>query len=378
MEYSYTIIPEKTYSVSNGPKTPSKAIVIENTKHVKLDNIIAGHDSVIYKTFEEAKCYLQHLGNKDRPKFIIAALETTTTDSLTSFAQFLYEHESIIGIPFILLVPENTTIAPLSVNPIIGVDDIIRDNISETNFEKKIQFLRKYKSLKQQELKEKFAVKELIPLDRRAIYKIDQVFKRLIDILIAGVALILLSPLFLIIAVIIKIDSKGPVFYTSFRAGSNYRVFKFIKFRTMSFEADNKLLKLKENNQYGSTKKNTPFFFKISNDPRVTRSGKFLRNTSLDELPQLLNVLIGDMSLVGNRPLPLYEAKTLTTDFHAERFNAPAGITGLWQISKRGHKNMSIEERIALDITYARNNSLINDIHIMLKTPKALIQKDNV
>jgi lipopolysaccharide/colanic/teichoic acid biosynthesis glycosyltransferase len=145
----------------------------------------------------------------------------------------------------------------------------------------------------------------------------------------------------------------------------------------MVVEADNKLSILKENNQYATTNTNSAVFFKISNDPRVTRIGKFLRNTSLDELPQLINVLKGDMSLVGNRPLPLYEAKELTTDLHAERFNAPAGITGLWQITKRGQKEMSVEERIALDINYARNNSFIHDLQIMLKTPRALMQKDN-
>jgi lipopolysaccharide/colanic/teichoic acid biosynthesis glycosyltransferase len=103
-----------------------------------------------------------------------------------------------------------------------------------------------------------------------------------------------------------------------------------------------------------------------------------LRNSSLDEIPQLFNVLKGDMSLVGNRPLPLYEARTLTTDLTVERFNAPAGITGLWQISKRGNKEMSVAERIALDIQYAHDYSFTHDLKIILKTPMALIQKYNV
>jgi lipopolysaccharide/colanic/teichoic acid biosynthesis glycosyltransferase len=121
-----------------------------------------------------------------------------------------------------------------------------------------------------------------------------------------------------------------------------------------------------------------PKFFKISNDPRITKVGKVLRNTSLDELPQLFNVLKGDMSLVGNRPLPLYEASTMTTNEFVERFMAPSGITGLWQIKKRGKSDMSVEERMNLDIAYARKSTLLYDFWIMAQTPTALLQKSDV
>jgi lipopolysaccharide/colanic/teichoic acid biosynthesis glycosyltransferase len=119
-------------------------------------------------------------------------------------------------------------------------------------------------------------------------------------------------------------------------------------------------------------------FIKLKNDPRVTKIGKVLRNTSIDELPQLWNVLIGDMSIVGNRPLPLYEAEKLTTDKYAMRFMAPAGITGLWQVEKRGKGEMSAEERMMLDNAYAENHSFVNDIRLILKTVPALLQKENV
>lgn len=197
--------------------------------------------------------------------------------------------------------------------------------------------------------------------------------KRLLDTLLAGSALLVLMPFFLLIAIIIKLESRGPVFYTSSRAGRGFRIFRFYKFRTMEVDADKKLNHLAHLNQYNNTN-----FFKVRNDPRVTRFGAILRKTSLDELPQLFNVLLGDMSIVGNRPLPLYEAATLTTNESIERFMAPAGMTGLWQIKKRGRDDMSTEERISLDIAYARKHSLAYDLWIMANTPGALFQKSNV
>ena len=127
-----------------------------------------------------------------------------------------------------------------------------------------------------------------------------------------------------------------------------------------------------------SSKKVEAAFIKIKDDPRITRVGHFLRNTSIDELPQLWNVLIGDMSIVGNRPLPLYEAEKITNDQYSLRFMAPAGITGLWQVEKRGRSEMSEEERLMLDNSYALNHSFLNDIKLILKTIPALLQSENV
>ena len=204
----------------------------------------------------------------------------------------------------------------------------------------------------------------------------NSLLKRCLDIAVAGLALILLLPLFALIALAIRLESKGPVFYIAKRAGRGFRIFDFYKFRTMRVGADTKIAEMAHLNQY-AVNNGGPIFLKIKDDPRITRVGNFLRNSSLEELPQLLNVLLGDMSLVGNRPLPLYEAATLTTDQWAKRFMAPAGITGLWQIKKRGKEDMSVEERIGLDIDYADRNNFMYDLWIMVNTPSALMQKTN-
>jgi len=206
---------------------------------------------------------------------------------------------------------------------------------------------------------------------------IHSILKRSFDILVSLTALLLLSPLFVLVALAIRIESKGPIFYISKRAGRGYKIFNFYKFRTMFAGAELRIQELSHLNQYlGVTLPQPgPSFFKINNDPRATKIGAFLRNSSLDELPQLLNVLLGDMSLVGNRPLPLYEAATLTTDQCAQRFLAPAGMTGLWQIKKRGREEMSVQERINLDIDYANKYNFMYDLWIMANTPSALIQK---
>ncbi|WP_443936836.1 sugar transferase [Pedobacter sp. MW01-1-1] len=247
--------------------------------------------------------------------------------------------------------------------------------------------------------------------------------KRCFDIVFASMALIFLSPIFIITYILIKLESKGPAFYYSLRAGAGFKVFKFYKFRSMYVNADQRVKDLKHLNQYDLDANNIEMdtqireglcsycapegkcqfplysdnnqwcekdfkhvksstsgaaFFKIKNDPRITKVGNFIRNTSIDELPQLWNVIIGDMSIVGNRPLPLYEAEKLTTDKYVLRFAAPAGITGLWQVEKRGKKEMSEEERLLLDNVYAQNHSIRNDLRIILKTIPALFQKESV
>jgi lipopolysaccharide/colanic/teichoic acid biosynthesis glycosyltransferase len=242
-----------------------------------------------------------------------------------------------------------------------------------------------------------------------AAYKMP-IIKRLFDIVLSSVLLLLLSPIFLIIALFIRFESKGPIFYAAARSGTGFRVFPFYKFRSMFVNADQQISKVKNmyveeapmekvesNSRPAETllfsdkgfipeqefqtellKKQENPFFKVQNDPRVTKVGKFLRNTSLDELPQLLNVLFGHMSIVGNRPLPLYEAEQLTSDEWIKRFMAPAGITGLWQVSERGTIRVKESKRRYLDNAYADNYTLLSDIQILWKTLPAALQRENV
>lgn len=205
--------------------------------------------------------------------------------------------------------------------------------------------------------------------------------KRIFDIIASSLALILLSPFLLIIAILIRLDSKGPVIYKSKRVGTGYKVFDFYKFRSMQLDAETQLDSLSALNQYMLPSKGFdqyPVFIKIKNDPRITRFGRFIRDSSIDELPQLFNVLRGDMSLVGNRPLPLYEAQLLTSNEWSMRFMGPAGVTGLWQITKRGDKIISELERKKLDNFYALKYSFWLDLEILLKTFPALFQKEKV
>jgi lipopolysaccharide/colanic/teichoic acid biosynthesis glycosyltransferase len=254
--------------------------------------------------------------------------------------------------------------------------------------------------------------------------------KRIFDIVLATGALIALSPLLLLVVIAIRLESKGKVYYTSRRVGRE--PFDFYKLRSMRVGADADLAKLaKDNNQYASASKQSEIdfetpcprcselpsnkkcssiihigshsiceywhavqkkeidksksaFIKIVNDPRITKVGKVIRNTSIDELPQLINVIKGDMSIVGNRPLPVYEAEQLTKGDMSRRFLAPAGITGLWQVELRGKGgDMSEDERKRLDNEYSEHfignkYSFWYDFRLIRRTFKALFQKDTV
>ena len=380
-----------------------------------------GYMALSVSTSFKAYCWLQNqiatdfshksdLAHLDLPEAIVCDWNLDDGSALTFFNQ-LKQDEILQYIPFIALGDQ------LSKEEIMeamkaGMDDVYPSEVNPHDLEQRIRFLNKFK-------RETMEMKE--DNQHPHEFKIPP-YKRLVDIFVASMLLIFFSPLMLLIALIIKLGSKGPVIYVSKRAGTGYRIFDFYKFRSMHCGAEEELKELIHLNQYYSSEEDNPVvqdmcincivsgsrcdsgiqvngltvcekeyirsqnkqvpgkisFVKIDNDPRITCFGKFLRNSSLDELPQLFNVLKGDMSIVGNRPLPLYEAEQLTTDLWARRFLAPAGITGLWQVSRRGRANMSEQERKRLDVAYADNASFWNDIVIMFQTIPALFQRKSV
>ena len=280
------------------------------------------------------------------------------------------------------------------------------------------------------EFRNKYSLVPFVNNDLQDVKYAMPLSKRIFDLLVAISALIVLSPILLLIVLAIRLESKGKVYYISKRVGRE--PFDFYKLRSMRVGADKELNKLaKDKNQYATASvqseidfskpcpvcaklieekscspilhigphkicdywyntqkrevaKTKSAFIKIVDDPRITKVGKFIRNTSIDELPQLINVIKGDMSIVGNRPLPVYEAELLTRGLMSKRFLAPAGITGLWQVELRGKGGvMSEDERMRLDNEYAdhfigNNYSFWYDLKLILRTVPALFQKDTV
>ena len=340
---------------------------------------------------------------------------------------FLYDwiraQSDFDAIPFVLLSKEfSVDIYKLAFNK--KIDDFYVPSVSNPkDILERVNYLCAHKKPFSKTFASKIKVKD-------EDYKMP-LSKRIFDIVVASTVLLIASPFLLLIILAIRLESKGKVYYISKRVGR--KTFDFYKLRSMRTGSDELLKKLAaEKNQYkkeevksedtllgipcprcsalpeGETcspvmyidthqicdywfniqkreaAKSNSTFVKIVDDPRITKVGKFIRNTSIDELPQLINVLKGDMSIVGNRPLPVYEAEMLTGDDLSKRFLAPPGITGLWQVELRGKGGkMSEEERMRLDNEYADqfigdNYSFWYDIKLILRTIPALFQSDTV
>lgn len=358
--------------------------------------------------------------------FIVFVEQSVRNEDVTAITYIKKKSKSA----YIILLTRDLSDEDRKIYQKCGINDTISLNSSVTELNKKIQFISD---------REGMLFDDEAPRYRMLRFKIP-VWKRLFDIIFSLLGIIILSPVFIITAIAIRLESKGPIMFKSKRVGTNYTIFDFLKFRSMYADAEARLKEVAktEGNQYAEKDKTeedeqksvitAPLgaeaemmmmnmgmesdmmisddevmlvgddyvvaesdfnkekqedienaFVKIENDPRVTKVGKFIRKYSIDELPQLFNILKGDMSIVGNRPLPLYEAEKLTADSSIDRFMAPAGLTGLWQVEERGKGGMmSAEERKQLDITYGRNYSFKMDMQILFRTITGFVQKDNV
>ena len=358
--------------------------------------------------------------------FIVFVEQSVRNEDVTAITYIKKKSKSA----YIILLTRDLSDEDRKIYQKCGINDTISLNSSVTELNKKIQFISD---------REGMLFDDEAPRYRMLRFKIP-VWKRLFDIIFSLLGIIILSPVFIITAIAIRLESKGPIVFKSKRVGTNYTIFDFLKFRSMYADAEARLKEVAktEGNQYAEKDKTeedeqksvitAPLgaeaemmmmnmgmesdmmisddevmlvgddyvvaesdfnkekqedienaFVKIENDPRVTKVGKFIRKYSIDELPQLFNILKGDMSIVGNRPLPLYEAEKLTADSSIDRFMAPAGLTGLWQVEERGKGGMmSAEERKQLDITYGRNYSFKMDMQILFRTLTGFVQKNNV
>lgn len=382
----------------------SDKAVIEQLKSDNIYNVVNVDNGFVAS---------HRLKDNEQPYAIVSEVFLPGINGFGLFRE-IFNQQNYQGIPFILIDGGSDTTGLLQKAFKLGVDDFFRKPVDINKIRIRLKFLKEYKT--QSSI--------ISILDKKKKIVKTPLEKRIFDILFTGFAVLFLSPIYILTIIAIKLESRGPVFYSGKRVGAGYNIFPFHKFRSMYVGADAKLKELAHLNQYAKQtekveEKGAGFtdecpeckklekpcspvlyidgkeicerqylelkkakkgktFIKIQNDPRVTKTGRFIRKFSIDELPQLFNVLKGEMSIVGNRPLPLYEAELLTSDKWTERFLAPAGITGLWQVSKRGKDDMSNEERMELDNEYARTYNLWKDIILIFKTVTAFIQKEDV
>ncbi len=278
-------------------------------------------------------------------------------------------------------------IRELEIQEVIITDDKIP---SERLFEIMLEIGRKqrvefrfapslFNVLPQKTSVEQIGVLPMVRLFREPLSDAEKFVKRLSDIVISAVALIVLSPLFILIFLLIKLDSRGSVLFRQERVGMDGRIFLCYKFRTMQANADERIHReayrknIEGNREANAGNDKNPVFGKVKNDPRITGVGKFLRRTSLDELPQFLNVLKGDMSVVGARPPIPYEVEEYDVR-HRKRLDMKPGITGLWQVS--GRNRLAFEEMVRIDLFYIENWSLWLDLKIILLTLPAVLRGD--
>ena len=326
----------------------------------------------------EASLFIREM--RERPSLgyrVIGVVETRSADG-----QLTYEDVPVIGT--LESLPE--VIRDSGANEVIIAD---ADVNADTLFEVMMRCGRRrgvefriapslFNCLPRKTEIDQIGVLPMIRLFREPLSNGARILKRTFDLLVAALSIVLLLPLWLLVALIIKLDSKGPVFYTQERVGMDGRLFLLYKFRTMKAGADPELHREYQKAfiaghaeaNVGNDAKPT---YKLLADPRITRIGKILRRTSLDEVPQLLNVLTGDMSIVGPRPPIPYEVEAYEL-WHRKRLDMKPGLTGLWQVS--GRNRLPFEEMVRLDLFYIENWSLLLDLKIILRTGFVMIGRE--
>lgn len=307
------------------------------------DQFVPDQELIQLQTAFRAHYYLSQLADTHEdqwPEAILCDLELPDGSAFELFDR-IRRMPHLSTIPFFAIAPtidKNIGIQALQ----HGLDDVYGPSLQRDHLETRIHFLHMYhRSLKISD-KADIPATDFTPSEP----------KRMLDVWMALLGLMLLGPLMLLIALLIKLTSRGPVLDITQCAGTGYQVFPLYKFRTTLCDVS----------EDQAEKHRSPL-------------GKWLARYNLDELPQLINILKGDMSLVGNRPLPLEEAEQLTTDQWSKRFLAPAGVTGLWQIARRTQKHLSDADRRQMDIEYADDASFWNDIRIIIKTIVILLRR---
>jgi exopolysaccharide biosynthesis polyprenyl glycosylphosphotransferase len=295
---------------------------------------------------------------------------------------------TVAGVPVIGKVSElGGLIRRLQVQEVVITDpnlpsDLLFDSMMGLGRNQKVEFRLAptlFNMLPQKTSVEQVGVLPMLRLFREPLSDAERFLKRASDLLISVAAVVVSAPLMAVVALAVRLESKGPVFFRQERVGMDGRVFLCFKFRSMRADADEEahreayLRNIEGRHDANAGDDETPLFGKVKDDPRVTRVGRFIRRTSLDELPQLFNVILGDMSIVGPRPPIPYEVEEYEAR-HRKRLDMKPGITGLWQVS--GRSRLSFEEMVRIDVYYIENWSLLLDLKIILLTLPAVIRGD--
>ncbi len=305
---------------------------------------------------------------------VLSALSLVTRD--TDVAGW-YETSSVVGVMFTeISTDDRSSIVSTVMN---RVSETLKNSLGPQSFSQLNISLHVFPEDWNQETSQGNPTLYPDLLHRHASQSAAHTIKRLIDIVGSAAALLFLAPVFLVVAVLVKLSSKGPILFQQERLGQFGKPFTFLKFRSMYVDNDHKvhqtfIKRVIKGEHDGISEDGNKLVYKMTNDPRITRVGRIIRRASLDELPQFINVLKGEMSLVGPRPPIAYECEVYDIWHRRRVLEVKPGITGLWQV--KGRSRVRFDEMVRLDLQYARNWSLWLDFQILLKTPRALFSDD--